>query len=379
MLSFNVRGQFVQDRTYLKGVVKQLAQTWILVMDDLGLAKELLNDNPNLNVIWREYPDDDFNKFPSVADWINQKLKKLADAGNPNVWVYVMNEAGFHFDWQSQLMISMEYRSWPFNIVVGNWPVGNPTGDIPLFWSSQESQRFLGLASQFRKHVVVGVHEYNQGIITTGMYGGAPDHAGVNIGESGGLNLIPMDNWPKDVNGITMFHVGRYRFMVDACKNFAPPRVVITEAGFDALGNMEAWFKANGGWKNLKDLWASWGHTDSELFYWQQWDYACRVIYSYKGVVEGVLLFQYGAKSGGTDWSSYDVEEAHKLHELMIHGSDTSVPVIPPVEPPVNPPVEAPYDDSEDVADIEADLADVKAQLQDIKTKKNKTQRKATV
>ena len=125
--------------------------------------------------------------------------------------------------------------------MVGNWAVGNPGPDD---WP--QARRMLELLDQHRDLFILGLHEYGCGVMTSGLYGGYPDHAGVRGGELGGKNLIPPGNWPASLYSpeyITAFHCGRFRFLMGYCaaNNIKAPRIILTEHGVDDVSDIKAW------------------------------------------------------------------------------------------------------------------------------------------
>lgn len=306
---YNIRAQFVQDEPYLVDLISKHKPAWALVMDGRGLALKLKAASPSTNIIHRTWPDDGLQYVGSPTDWLNKKTEELKDTG---LWAYTVNEIGIQPEWHIELIKLAASRNWPINLVIGNMSVGTPANIDE--WKSPKVLELLKLLDLYRDHVVLGFHEYAHGVITSGFQ----DKQFETVRTLWPVKVDPAkNNW----------HVGRFKFCVDAAitAGIKPPRIVITEHGFDNLGDMVGKLPG-GGWRTLWNYWKSlWGSEPVDAYAYQL-DYAQKVAYAYGGVVEGQLIFQYGAKESGL-WNAFDVEAARSLHTKLMETERGVVPV----------------------------------------------------
>lgn len=295
---YNIRAQFVEDVPYLIDLTSKHKPRWALVMDGLQLAIALKNASPTTNVIHRVWPDHELNLSP--AQWLTNKKNEI---GNADVWAYTVNEIGLQPDWHIELIKESDRRGWPVKLVIGNPSVGTPQ-DIKE-WETPKVLELLRLLDKHRENVVLGLHEYGHGVIVSGL-------------QDKHFELNPA-LWPASIDANkNNWHCGRFKFALQACEryNIKPPRIVITEHGFDYLGDMASMLPG-GGWHTLWDEWKLWFGKSPEEAYAFQLVYADNVIYRYGGdIVEGQLIFQYGAKESGL-WNAFDVERFRTLHKLL--------------------------------------------------------------
>lgn len=346
-ISFNIHAQMVKDTPRLKRHLQKINPSTVLVLDGLGLAQEIKAMLPDCIVIHRNYGvtkgDDNLQKRISPEAWLDLRAKE-AEGG---LYLYTVNEPAFDqqcVDWHVQLMEECVQRS--IHLVVGNWAVGNPGADD---WG--RARRMLELLDQHRSLFILGLHEYACGIITSGLFGGYPDNAGVQPGKPGGQNLIPRDRWPVDVTKITMFHCGRFKFLVNYCQNnnLKPPRIILTEHGMDDVSDIKPWsekldktahYLSIRGWKSLRNQWNSWFNPlgwSAERAYFEQLKWADQTIYR-NSPVEGQCVFSWGHSSG--DWEQFDVAEAGEFQSLLeAYAQNEEKPPVPVVPPEVQPKV----------------------------------------
>lgn len=351
-LSLNVHAQGA-DHGKVEEFIRKTDPSWILIMDDQGWASRLQKSFPNTNVLMRRY---------EPFSWLNQPPSNFIDAYanvDRNLWIQVCNEPGFDktlLKWTGDLIEANMRMRDPLRLVVLNLSVGVPIQFDE--WNMPEAQRVLQLASKYRDHVVIGLHEYGHTLVTSGL-------------QDQHIHTDPKE-WPKAIDlRKNDFHVGRVRQMIQRCQGFPPPRVVMTEFGIDALGDMEqAGFpKDTRGWKPNRERWLRWfgNVSDAEIVYTQMW-YAANVIAPY---VEGWMWYCYGHID--KEWESYDLTPLHtELTELVSKGHkprplygmsfEPPAPLPPAPLPPVTlPPVEIPPKDKRETPVIITGLpADVR-------------------
>lgn len=369
-IGYNINGAAVADSGKLKIHLAKVSPTALLVMDGLALAQEMAVICPRAIVIHRDYgafgKDDDLTGNPdkpeyrvSPQQWIDHQLKQ----GAPEIWRYAGNEMGYSakvIQWYIELIKYNAKQAHPLKLVIGNWSAGTPGGNnIVEAWGV--AKELLYLCDQYREWVIISLHEYACAVITSGLYGGSPENAGVEVGKPGGKNLIPPELWPMSIDGITTFHIGRFRFLLDYCRlhNIKTPRLLISEFGMDHLNDIKDWpdklqntqpYTKIRGWKTLVRQWAAWWYKwNAELAYFNQLRWADRVIYQ-NTPVEGELIFTW---SENTDWTDFNIAHAETFQGLLENAIlstqdlpkvTTTEPPPPPVVVPAEPPVVQPPD-----------------------------------
>lgn len=332
------------DKNKLYTHLQKLRPTWVLCMDGLQVCRDIKAMLPECNVIHRAWPDEEFWKSTSPADWVAAKREEIGDA---DVWCYTVNEQAMPDNLCNWMTQAIEFAAAQhLKIVVGNPSVGTPA---PEQWRSDAALRMLRALDKYRANAVLGLHEYCLLTPTSGVIGGYPDAAGVPGGQKGGMNLVPAANWPSPENmkTFTCFHMSRFKFMTDACKaNKIPlPRVVITEWGFDDVSDIKAWaqqqpmtppYTSIRGWKSLPNAWKKfypqWTAQET-MFHALSW--ADRAMYQ-GTCVEGQLIFSWGASSD--KWDQFDTSQSREFQNLLEIAAASPVPVPPPPVPVPLPP-----------------------------------------
>lgn len=374
-LSYNVHSTTPGfDKGKLIDHLKKIRPAWVLVMDGLQVCKDIKAAIPECNVIHRAYPDEEIYKTVSPQEWVD---RKVAEIGGADVWCYTVNEMGYGdtlVNWFTAV-IECAARAH-LKVVVGNMSAGTPQ---PEEWSKPASIALLKALDKNRSNAVMACHEYACGVVTSGFLGGFPNNAGVPANEKGGLNLIPSANWPSvlDAHVFTKFHMGRFYFLLQACQiaKINPPRLVITEHGFDDVSDIKAWadtlpktppYTTIRGWQSCQNVWNQWyssvnGWTPQEA-YFQQLKWADQAIY--QGTpVEGQLIYCWGHSS--KDWEQFDVSQAGTLQTLIEAYAGVAVPM-PPVEIPTptpTPPIITPPEPPQQPPPIAIDGAFCDAQI----------------
>lgn len=354
-ISFNIHAQYVTNHDKLIAHLVAIQPAAVLVMDGLALAQKIKAMIPDATVISRIYPDEDIQNRKSPEDWIKERAPH-ADGG---IVQYTSNEAGFSpnlINWHIRLMKLAAKQRVP--LLIGNMSVGTPA---PEEWAN--GRELLEILDEHRDLFILGMHEYACGVITSGFIGGYPDNAGVapvpdNKGK--GRNLIPSANWPgrSEAASMTMFHCGRFKFLVNYCKSIGlkPPRIILTEHGFDDVSDIKPWtntlqmtppYTSIRGWKSVQNQWRKWyeplGWTPQRAMF-EQLTYADRTIYQ-GSPVEAQLLYCW-AGNPKTQWDQFDLSGADELQDLLeAYAKQTPVEQPPPVTvppPPAPQPVPVP-------------------------------------
>lgn len=323
IFGFNILS--IQDRAHLYKHARAMNPAAMLFYSQHGgSAAEFAATFPNCATILRHWPDDKIHKQETPAAWLN----RVSNGVPESIYLYTTNEVGWSSElikWHTDLVKLAITRKRRLCIL--NMGAGQPQPDD---WKA--AKELITLCSQHRDLIIIGLHQYAGGVITSGLIGGDPTH-------------IQLETWPSvaETRGMTRWHVGRQKFLYDQCKEWgiAPPRVMITEGGFDFLGDIGTWLNkleftppntSINGWHTLIKQWRKWWPKwDAETAYAMQMTWAADTLWN---DVEAVLLFGYG-DSGG--WSAYDVSKAETFLTLLAAHNPA-----PPVDPPTPPPPTVP-------------------------------------
>lgn len=319
---FNVQAQGVRDKERLLQYVRAVKPKWMIVLDGVGLAKEIKAASPTTNVVVRQYQKDGYWIGKDPAYFLSEMRKYIGDA---DVWVYADNEVGLNPDWNIRLM-EMNTTN-PLKLAMIHLPVGNPR-DLNE-WNNPRVLAMLKMMSDHRDWAVAFFHEYFCVVPTSGMIGGYPDNAGVDPKNPKpgqvGRNLIPVAGWPhhaeiyNPADPITLFHQGRFNFAVQAFKkaypNAAPVRVALSECGADDVSDIKDWsirlkvapgYLNVRGWRTLFPQWREWykGWGEDQT-YAEMLKYAAEQIYA-DSWVEGACIYCYAFAN--SEWEQFSVE-----------------------------------------------------------------------
>jgi hypothetical protein len=332
-IGMNLHGLNIKNRGVLFSRLYALRPPVVLVLDSLGLAQDIKAKLPETLVIYRQFEHGEkIHEKYNAEQWLDNH----ASHGANRVVIHVGNEMDFTpavLDWLLRVCNRAVVKD--VTVCIGNWAVGNPE---PEKWPL--ARELLKFASEHREHVIIGLHEYSGGVITSGLIGGYPDNAGKPPGVPGGINLIQPESWPKDISKMTCYHMGRFKFMLDYCymEDIEPPRIVITEAGFDDTSDIKAWedtlkktppYLNIRGWRTLTAQWTEW-------FGRKGWSadraYAEQLIHSDKywyadPAIEGRCGYCYGHSSD--EWKPFDTEDAVEFWDLVTKYAKEQAPMFP--------------------------------------------------
>lgn len=320
---------------------------------------------PHMTVIVRQWPDENLrSRFPSPAEYLKFS-QPISDNG---CVIHGHNEAGLSqdvIDWEYELArLAIAQKK---TVIVLNPSTG--TYDHPDF---DRAAKLILLASEFPANVIIGLHAYAGGVITSGIYGGFPDDAGADPSKpeqkGTGKNLIPVTAWPSKTvtERETCFHIGRHRFLYRWCddRKIKRPRVIITETSWDWTGDIGTWLGklqheggSVNGFKTLAPQWAEWYKGISrDTIATEQMIWADQNQFH---DVEAAIWFGHG---NNPDWDKYNIADTdipRLLEEYAEHG--TTPP--PPVEPPKPEPPPAVYTYRHTVTVTGSAQGDVKAAI----------------
>jgi len=259
-LSLNIRSQHVNTNT-AAAALKTLGSTWALVESNPGQARELAAQG--WRVVYRDYwpgPDDNLHDRVTPLQWVAHMMSLDLP---PEIYWYCVNEPSHDYEpLQAWLLDAMQLaRSQGRRLVVANFSTGLPATED---WRDLFGPLLEALADGWH---VLGAHEYL-----------------VQAYEVS----IP-------------WHVGRFQFALDACKQagIKPPRIMITEAGFDLSGS----------WKSM-GLSAEAFAAEVGRAMREKWR---------PGGIEAVFIFSLGSWQNGQGWE-FDVTDA--LGELAKIGQE---------------------------------------------------------
>ena len=317
-ISYNIHAQGIKNTERLLSHLKIIKPKAVVVMDGLALARIIKSQNPETIVIHREWPDDDIYLRQSPTQWLANKRSQV---GTDDIWLYTTNEPGYDeriIAWHEELLRLNFASINPLRLVILNLSSGVPKPDE---WVKADG--LLKLASKYKDKVIIGLHEYFGGIATSGFVGGNPEDVRYHP------NYTVRSNWPnKEVaKDLTKYHCGRFKFMADYCNanNIPVPRVLLTEHGPDAMGDIDSWLKALRmtspyntirGFKTLQNQWRIWFPDWSlDQAYFEQLKYLSENIYT-NSPVEAQMIFCYGHTSGA-QWEQFDVENSAEFMNLL--------------------------------------------------------------
>lgn len=326
----------VDDKAAYKAHLQKWQPPAVLFYEiELDYAREIKQAFPNMEVILRFWPDGDVYKRLTPEQWLNQHEAQAAGG----LTLYTTNEAGLGqdvIDWHLDLMKRAAFRGVKLcllNPATGTWDLP----DLPRL------RPLLVLASTHRDLFVIGLHTYAGGIITSGIRGGNPDNAGVQIGQPGGLNLVNRENWSQVKPTDTFFHIGRHKILTNFCKGLdLNPRFGLTEIGFDFTSDIGAWLNAIGqrtgqtsvnGWRSLISYWREiFPDWSPEMAYVKQFEWA------EKTLLDGVDFGLFFAHGDDGNWGNYNI--ANSAIPALFEADATAIATQP--APIVTQPVNAP-------------------------------------
>ncbi len=302
-------------------------------------ARQIKQALPNCHVIIRSYPDkDNVHNFPNVDDWINRN-QSLGDGG---LIVQTTNEIAWsqeNIDWHVRLLTRIKERHLGLRVGMFALATGNPI-DVDAWYMGEKLFR---LVATMRDQAFMLMHSYFGGVVTSGIIGSDPQDTRYHP------DYVPMANWPTDTSKLTLFHVGRERFLLNYLKSkgIPAPRIILTEFGADYLGDIGKWLASLtsdsaragypdtvDGWRELETQWGKWypGMSAPDV-YMKMWAYADQHMIAPE--VEAILPYGYGYDP---NWTKYRTDpEMMKPLETYAQ-AHTIAPVPVPTPPPTNPP-----------------------------------------
>lgn len=368
--SWNVNMAEIPDKVQFYGHLERLQPRWFLGMNGLAELAGLRVILPRTQLIHRwkvkpppggTHPDDDDNPTAyTPQQWLDRREANLRETGvKPGVvWLYTNNESG-HKDevlrWLQDVIKLAVPRG--HKLVVYNGSVGTPGPDPLIEWQKPEAQELLRLCALHKDQVVLGLHEYGAGIVTSGFVGGLPTGINPENGERVHPDYTNPANWPDGdtAKDMSMWHCGRFKFVNRAAPK-AGLRILITEyAPSDRInsGGYDHWLNSlpvTGGHKEIRGpmtarkFWETcFPGLGAEEAAVRQDTYAEDVVY-FNSNVEGILRFTMsedaewvaGGFGYGVATDGWSPEKYYKLVEDAALLRSSSRPAAPPtpVEPP---------------------------------------------
>lgn len=293
------------DLTHLKRIDAGGA---LFFQTEIDFARQVKSELPACAVIIRNWDDRQNTTRLTPKQW----LKDNKPLGDGNMIVQTVNEPGWGKDtiaWHIQLLKDKKAAKDHTHVGLFALPTGTPGLDD---WA--QGQELFKMMSDMRDEVSFLFHSYFAIVPTSGFIGGEPSHAGVPIGQPGGLNLVPMPSWPLDSNRYTTFHVGREKYLFKYMEAIGVDfDVHMTEYGLDYLSDIGDWIKTlhsdSGpndtvdGWREAWSTWKSfYGNMSPQDIYMTMIAYHDRHVIHPK--VRSVLLYQRGS-AGADQWGKY--------------------------------------------------------------------------
>lgn len=320
----------------------------IYFQDEIDEAKWALARFPNAKIMIRFWPDSEtYKKWPDVAQWVATH----SDLIGTGLIVQTMNEGGFNPEiiaWHERLFAYLIKFNIDLRVGILGLNVGTPK---PEEWGMADNM--FRLMAKLRGKAYLVLHEYFGAVVTSGIIGGDPNNAGVQHGQPGGSNLIPIENWPDNPQALTLWHVGRYFFLKRhlASVGIAMPQIIIGEFGADYLGDIDAFLRSLhstqgqydivDGWRDLWNDWRTWYNLEPGEIYMLMAAYADQMIYG--DDVVAILFFARGTNGG---WKTYRTDPDLDEHLEGYAGVITLPPPPAPPPPVVTPPAPTPIDRS---------------------------------
>lgn len=318
----------------------------------VDFARRFKNERPKSNVVIRNWPD---GSVPNnVNDWLKANLP-LTEGG---LIVQVNNEVGLtdkNIQFYEALLTKIKVDRIKGNFGLFATSVGTPDPDHD--WPRAE--RVLQLANDLYGQVHMIHHEYAGGVVTSGFNGGDP-------------TLIQPNTWPTDTKFLTMWHLGRYRFLKKYLASKGRPmlRTIIGENGFDFTGDIGTWlaklrstkgqYDIVDGWRDLWDQWRVWWpQKDASTAYMDQLAYEDKYIYT-DPEIETILLY---CRWNDGNWGTYQTNpEMDKKLEAYTANNAPNPPA--PIPTPIPTPTPVPVPSSQDLSLIRDRLVVLSNQLQ---------------
>lgn len=295
----------------------------LFFQNQIDFARDFKAALPAANAVLRNWPDRTVPK--SVDDWLT-KNRHLSEGG---LIVQTVNEVGFtsaNLAFHEALLQRIKRDKIDIRVGILAQSVGTPGADE---WPRAE--KILRLVADLRDKVHLILHEYYGGVITSGFHGGDP-------------TMIQPESWPTDTRDITLWHVGRYRFLKKYCRaiGIPLPRIIIGEFGADFTGDIGKWlatlkstkgqYDIVDGWRDLVDQWRLWWpEWDGATAYMKQLAYADQYIYLDEEV-ESILFFcRWNDGSWGTYQTNPEMDKQMEAYRSLppLH----SLPETPPPAP----------------------------------------------
>lgn len=308
-LSYHIHGTFVADRQRLTQHLSKVRPHFVLISGEASLVDEVRVASPHSNIIWREGGDRYAYQQHSPADWLKMRSAQVKDA-----YLYTSDETPLSpqaLDWHLQLMQLAAQQG--IKLCVMNLGAGQPQ---PHEWA--QMRPILAMLNTHPDLFLLGLREYAAGVVTSGVGGGNPIH-------------IQPQSWLTEVNGVELWHMGRYHHLLHYCQaqQIDVPRMVITHHGFDRMGDLAAWLDTLQknpsapeirGWRSLENQWMAedWFggiYENAEHAYFEQLKWANDVLYAPFGAVEAQMIYAWGA--AGSAEVTMDISQAFDFQQRL--------------------------------------------------------------
>lgn len=342
-VSYNINGEAIPDRAYLKAHLIRLCPTTVLVMNGMAYAVELYQALRSCGtlVAHRTY------SYYEGDEWVIRSPQQIVNAwiaeGHPEIIRYAVNEpsyGGTHSIQsfvQSQVDLMRLARDAGFTVIVANFSVGR-------FYMEEMSAGYydalLRGVELYRQYL--GVHEYTQPVLPFGVSQWPREYALDR-------NRVQPANWPSfaqiplamqfdpvihNLNYPRYYHLRRadwFLLRADAI-GVSRPQIWVTEWGWDSLSDVKQSLESlrspfcvlSG--KYLCDLRGINTYENLWGWYYPQWTFAqatCEQIKwglsIYPPEYIGFNLFTWGVNPMWlqTDFSGRENADMYQLHTCL--------------------------------------------------------------
>lgn len=312
---------------------------------DFSMLNRLYEDNPKTLITIRNWPDTDQHLRMTPDQWIHNYFAQsfggrfIIGASNECEWTPAF------LAWTLELCQKVVALQGTMRICIINLNSGHNT---PNEW--MQAKEILKLACDNPDIIYIGLHEYAGGIITSGFVGGNPNGT---VYENGTFKKHPAltdltnpSNWPEydQLQETTRWHMGRFKFLEDYCKQqFGKvPSVILSEFGFDYLGDIAPWLDTLprdtlhvDGWQTLMKYWKTiWPNLSTADAMKLQYAYIDENIYQ-GSCVKVKYIYTYGPNPDWTRWrvdgyleswleefsmANFVIKDENKIYKFVVPG-----------------------------------------------------------
>lgn len=294
----------------LKGHLRIINPSTILVLENYGLAHDLAVALPKTMIIYRPYypQTDAYHTLMRPYEFV-AKMRQLWK-GEPNIWFHTGNESGISHE-QSRWEMALDASPAGMKFVVGNYATGT-TPDSNEEW--EDLDYFIEFLGKRKGKFMLGIHEYFDGIPCITM----PNFAS-RVHDWGDGLIFPA------------WHTNRFQWLLNYCDEvgLAYPDIVLTEHGNDDVREgrdnspvnafldqlvVEQGYYNIRGWKTLRTQWRNWYQKDAEDVYFEMIEWLRNNVYNHPAI-KGTCLYAWCGDAG--QWGQFNLSRAMTFRRRM--------------------------------------------------------------